>query len=224
MEKSRKLNDLINEYINYIDIKPETKRGYKKILEVYSTYISKVTDSPNRSDLLNYREFLKNKVKAASVQKDIVVIRNFYRWFHIEGHGDNIAEGIKGVKIKSDFKREPLSISESKKLLARAKFHSSNSITGLRNYAIISLLLTTGLRTIEVERADASDINIVDGIRILYIMGKGHDDKDSFVKLSPQVYEIIEEYLIARSDEFEPLFISHHTKTKGERLKTRSIL
>lgn len=223
MEKSRKLNDLVNEYINYIDIKNETKRGYKKILEEYSTYISKITDSPNRSDLLNYREYLKKKVKAASVQKYIVVIRNFYRWFHVEGYGDNIAEGIKGVKIQSDFKREPLSINESKKLLARAKFHSSNSITGLRNYAIISLLLTTGLRTIEVERSDVSDINIVDGIRILYIMGKGHDDKDSFVKLSPQVYEIIEEYLIARSDEFEPLFISHHTKTKGERLKTRSI-
>lgn len=55
-------------------------------------------------------------------------------------------------------------------------------------------------------------------------MGKGHDDKELFVKFSPLVYKIIEEYLLARSDEFEPLFISYHTKTKGERLKTRSIL
>lgn len=60
MEKRRKLNDLINEYINYIDIKPETKRGYKKILEEYSTYISKVTDSPNRSDLIKLLEVNNN--------------------------------------------------------------------------------------------------------------------------------------------------------------------
>jgi site-specific recombinase XerD len=223
MENTLSLSELINRYINYIDIKTETKRGYKKILEEYSVYITKLTDSPKRSDLLTYREYLKSRLRASSVQKYLVVIRNFYSWCHIEGYGDNIAEGIKGVKIQSDFKREALSVTEAHKLLFRAKLHSTKSIEGLRNYAIIALLLTTGLRTIEVERADVADINTVSDIKILYVMGKGHDDKDTFVKLSPQVYEIIERYLIERGDQFEPLFISQHTKTKGERLKTRSI-
>jgi integrase/recombinase XerC/integrase/recombinase XerD len=56
------------------------------------------------------------------------------------------------------------------------------------------------------------DISFVDETKVLYIMGKGHDEKDAYVKLSPEVYGLIEEYLIERQDEYKPLFINH-TKT-----------
>lgn len=221
--KSKSLIELIEEYIDYIDIKPNTKQDYKKILEAYETYISRITSTPNRSDILKYKEYLKTKVRAASVQKYIVVIKNFYRWYHIEGYGSNIAEGIKGAKIESNFKREALSIQEAKKLLTRARYLSHRSIIGKRDYALIALLLTTGLRTIEIERADVLDISMMDESNVLYIMGKGHDDKDSYVKLSPVVFNIIQEYLIERADQYDPLFITHQSKKQGMRIKTRTI-
>ncbi len=223
MEDNKTLLERIQEYIEYIDNKPNTKQSYKRILEAYETYISTRTSTPNRSDILKYKEYLKEHVRAASVQKYIVIIRNFYRWYHIEGYGANIAEGVKGAKIESNFKREALSVEEAKKLLARANFFAHRSLIGKRDYALVSLLLTTGLRTIEIERADVLDIAQVDGTNVLYIMGKGHDDKDSYVKLSPKVFEIIQDYLMERSDEYVPLFISHGTKSKGERIKTRTI-
>lgn len=218
-----RLKIAIEEYINYIDLKEKTKQDYKKILEDYLDFVNKTTSSPTRMDILKYKENLKKRVRSATIQKYIVVIRNFYRWYHVEGYGANIAEGIKGAKIEPTFKREALSIDEAKKLLARARYLSYKSIVGKRNYAMIALLLTTGLRTIEIERADVSDISTIDGNNVLYVMGKGHDDKDSFVKLSPQVYEIIQDYLIERSDEYEPLFIGHGKQKKGERIKTRTV-
>lgn len=213
----------INEYIENLDVLLPTKQGYHRILAEYCNHISKKTSSPTRLDILNYKEYLKSKNKAASVQKYIVVIRNFYRWLSIEGYGSNIAEGVKGAKIVSDFKREALTAEQAKRLLSRAKYHASKGIKELRDYTIIALLLTTGLRTIEVERSNISDINAVDGVRLLYIMGKGHDDKDSFVKLSPQVYLIIQDYLMQRSDGYEPLFINHDTHNLGERVRTRTV-
>ncbi|MBU1093349.1 MAG: site-specific integrase [Firmicutes bacterium] len=223
MNTQESLKERIIQYINYIDIKPATKESYQRILFEYVSYIDNLPNLPTRHDVMKYRDRIKNRLKAASVQKHIVVIRNFYRWFYIEGYGPNIAEGIKGMKIESNFKREALSVVDSKKLLHRAEIYARKDVIGLRNYALISLLLTTGMRTIEVERSDTEDIDFIEDSQVLFVMGKGHDDKDTYVKLSPQVYAIIEEYLIKRSDEFKPLFINHGHTNYGERMQTRSI-
>lgn len=229
MQWNNKLPEQIQAYINYLDVLPPTKQGYHRILAEYCDHISRKTSSPTRLDILNYKEHLKKRLRASSVQKHIVVIRNFYRWFHIEGYGANIAEGVKGAKIMSDFKREALTAEQARRLLNRARFLAQQSIKEergikeMRDYAIIALLLTTGLRTIEIERSNIADINAIDGRPLLYVMGKGHDDKDSFVKLAAPVFQIIQAYLVARSDNYEPLFINHTTQNKGERIRTRTV-
>jgi integrase/recombinase XerC/integrase/recombinase XerD len=223
MEEKQQIRPLIGEYIDYIDIKTASKNGYQRILLEFAAYVDRLPDLPTRLDVMKYRESLKTHMKAASVQKYVVVIRNFYRWYHMLGYGTNIAEGLKGMKIEPTFKREALSVYDSRRLLNRAKFLAKKDILGKRNYALVSLLITTGLRTVEIERANVEDINYVDDGQLLYIQGKGHDDKDSFVKLSIQVYAIIEEYLIERHDEFKPLFINHASIHYGERMRTRNI-
>lgn len=223
MEDRPPLSELIDAYIDYIDIKPTTKQSYKKMLYEYAKYAGSLPNLPMRQDVMRYRELIKKRLKAASVQKHIVVLRNFYRWYHIEGYGPNAAEGIKGMKIESNFKRESLSVEDSKRLLHRAKTLAKKDILGKRNYALIALLITTGLRTIEIERSNVEDIGFIDNTQVLYIMGKGHDDKDAFVKLSPQVYSIIEQYLMERKDEYKPLFINHNPTGYGESMKTRNV-
>jgi integrase/recombinase XerC/integrase/recombinase XerD len=223
MEEKRQIGPLIGEYIDYIDIKLASKIGYQKVLLEFAAYVDRLPNLPTRLDVMMYREKLKTRLKAASVQKHMVVIRNFYRWYHMVDYGKNVAEGVKGMKIESTFKREALSVDDSRRLLNRAKFLAKKDILGKRNYALVSLLITTGLRTIEIERSNVEDINYVDDGQLLYIQGKGHDDKDSFVKLSVQVYAIIEEYLMERNDEYQPLFIDHASIHQGERMQTRNI-
>ncbi|OHE26038.1 MAG: hypothetical protein A2Z84_04090 [Tenericutes bacterium GWA2_35_7] len=215
--------EIIDIYIQRFDIKENTKRSYGKMLAQFAEFADGLPNLPTRQDVMAYREQLKSRLRAASVQKHIVVIRGFYRWYYIEGFGPNAAEGVKGMKIESDFKRESLSLEAAIKLLNRAKRYASKSIIGKRDHALIALLLTTGLRTIEVERADVDDISFVDETKVLYIMGKGHDEKDAYVKLSPEVYSLIEEYLIERQDGYKPLFINHTKPYQGTRLRTRMI-
>lgn len=212
-----------DKYIDYIDIKEESKKGYLRILNEFKKYVMTLSNLPNRGDIVTYRELLRDRLKASSVQKHIVVIRNFYRWYSYEGYGSNVAEGIKGMKIESNFKREALSEEYSKKLLNRAYKKKDKDIVGLRNYGIVALLLTTGLRTIEVERANTEDIGIINDSYVLYVMGKGRDDKDTYVKLSDEVLDILNDYLGERSDSFKPLFINHKDPFTGTRIKTRTI-
>ena len=76
MTQKDELNVLVDKYITYIDIKPETKLGYRRILNEFLKYAETLSDLPVRQDIIHYREKLKKRLKASSVQKHIVVIRN----------------------------------------------------------------------------------------------------------------------------------------------------
>lgn len=217
------LDKQINDFIKFKDVKQITKESYKRILLEYLKYVKTLSQPPTREDIKTYREKLLSHLGARTVQKHIVVIRNFYQWVYAEGKGENIAISIKGVRISDTYAKEPLSEKESQKLIIFAKNKSGKGIVELRNYAIISLMITTGLRTIEVSRADVNDIHFVEDAQALFVMGKGRDDKDAYVKLSPIVYDIIMNYLYARSDNNKPLFINHGRNHKGTRIGTKTI-
>ena len=95
----------------------------------------------------------------------------------------------------------------------------------LRDYAIVNLMLRTGLRTVEVVRADVGDITYKGERRVLLIWGKGHTEKDDFVVLTDKAYEPIRAYLSTRKGvkAGEPLFTSTSHQNRGERLTTRTI-
>lgn len=215
--------DLINQYVQSLDRKAITTTSYRRILLAFNKYLKANSIlSPNKKDILCYKEYLSKEVKSASIQKTVVVLRGFFTYLDSEEIYRNIMTGIRGVKIEPTFKRASFTLNEVEKLLDKAK-QLSNSIDGLRNYAIIALLATTGLRTIEVERANVCDLVIgSDGYK-LYIQGKGNDDKDQYVKISEDVYRILMDYFIQRADELEPLFITHGRNNHGDRIKTRTI-
>jgi site-specific recombinase XerD len=222
MENDTLVNNILD-FIEYHDVKEITKESYKRILLEFAKYTRHLSKPPTREDVKRYRDNLMKQHRARTVQKYIVVIRNFYEWLYAEGRGENIAIGIKGARIENDFRREPLSAKEAHKLLEYASNRANKGILEQRNFVMISLMLTTGLRTIEVSRADHADIHYIEDAYALFVMGKGRDEKDSYVKLSPQVYRLIEEYLLSRSDDFTPLFINHGRRQKQMRISTRTI-
>ena len=59
------------------------------------------------------------------------------------------------------------------------------------------------------------------GVMFLFVMGKGHDSKDTYVKLSTEVFNIIQEYLVMRNDDQDALFLTHNKKTSSKRLSTK---
>ena len=99
------------------------------------------------------------------------------------------------------------------------------SLQGLRDYAILALLFTGGLRTIEISRANIADIRTAGDNTVLYIQGKGREEKTEYVKIMPEVEDAIRAYLAARkpASTEEPLFTSTSNNSRGKRISTRSV-
>ncbi|MCQ3035845.1 MAG: tyrosine-type recombinase/integrase [Bacilli bacterium] len=215
--------DEINRYIQTLDRKPITRDSYNRILNSFYEYListSKLT--PSKEDIIVYKEYLKEHVGSATVQKVMVVLRGFFIDLASNGIYPNIMLGIRGEKINRNFKRSALTIEEVSKLLKKAK-KLATTLEGKRNYAIVSLIATAGLRTIEVERANKNDFSFKGDVHILFIQGKGRDDKSDYAKISNEVYSIIEDYIFARNDNEEALFVTHSRNTKPSRLTTKNI-
>ena len=92
-------------------------------------------------------------------------------------------------------------------------------------------MLRTGLRTIEVSRAQIGDICYMGEQRVLKIWGKGKSEADkgrdyNFVVLTDKTYLPIKNYLEATrrgAKSGEPLFTSNSHQNQGEQLSTRTI-
>lgn len=132
--------------------------------------------------------------------------------------GEKIREAISRLEDSLEGRRE---ITDEE--IRRIESHYKG--IALRDFAIVNLLLRTGLRTIEVVRADVGDITFRGNRRVLLIWGKGHTEKDSFVVLTDEAYKPIRAYLDTRkgAKAGDPLFISTSRRNGGERLTTRTI-
>lgn len=215
--------DLFAKFIDFVDATPKTIQTYTRAIRQFAKWLeAHGITQPTREDVIAYREELKAEHKPSTVQNYITAVRLFFQWAEREGFYSNIADHIKGAKLDKNHKKDYLTSRQVKKVLEQAK---EESIEGLRNYAILVLMFTGGLRTIEVSRANIEDLRTAGDNTVLYIQGKGHEEKTDYIKLMPEVEDAIRAYLKARgaSDNEEPLFTSLSNNSKGARISTRSV-
>ena len=215
--------DLFAKFIDFVDATPKTIQTYTRAIRQFAKWLkAHGITQPTREDVIAYREELKAEHKPSTVQNYITAVRLFFQWAEREGFYSNIADHIKGAKLDKNHKKDYLTSRQVKKVLEQAK---EESIEGLRNYAILVLMFTGGLRTIEVSRANIEDLRTAGDNTVLYIQGKGHEEKTDYIKLMPEVEDAIRAYLKARgaSNNKEPLFTSLSNNSKGARISTRSV-
>jgi integrase/recombinase XerD len=218
-----RIEELVDSFINSQDVKLSSKLLYRRTLKQYFNWVKTknyLLSEMARPQLLEYKdELLNSNLSSLTVGSYITSVRRFYEWTEANKYYPNVAKGIKTPKRKQQFKKQPLLPDQATALL---NYYQDKA---LRDYAIINLLLRTGLRTIEVIRASVEDIIFKGSQRVLLVHGKGRDEKDNFVLLTEKTYQPIAEYLATRSkvNNSEPLFISTSNNSKGKRLSTRSI-
>ena len=219
----QRIKDLVDSFINSQDVKLSSKELYRRTLKQYFNWIDKknfILSEIARPQLLEYKdELLLSGMSSLTVASYITSVRRFYEWTEANKFYPNIAKGIKSPKRKQQFKKQPLLPAQATSLLNHYQDKSK------RDYSIISLLLRTGLRTIEIIRANVEDIVFKGSQRVLLVHGKGRDEKDNFVLLTDKSFKPLEDYLATRSkiNNTDPLFISTSNNSKGDRLTTRSI-
>lgn len=215
---------LFNRFIEYIDAKESTAKAYTRNIRQFIYYLyDQNINNPTREDIINYRQCLKDKgLKANTIQNYITSLKIFFAWTEQEGLYNNIAQHVKGAKVGKEHKKDYLTAKQVKHVLELVDVTTEQ---GKRDYAILTLMFTAGLRTIEVARANIEDIQTIADKRVLYIQGKGKEDKADYVRLVDEVEEAINVYLQTRSDKTgtAPLFTSTSNNNKGNRLTTRTI-
>lgn len=218
-----RVEELLNKFIYSLDVKDSSRGLYRRTLRLYFSWVGKSglsLSSVAREEILAYKDFLLSSNKSSlSVGSYITSVRRFYEWAEANKYYPNVAKGVKSPKRKQQFKKQPLLPSQAVSLLDHCQAGN------LRDFAIVNLLLRTGLRTVEVTRANVGDIVFKGTKKVLLIQGKGRDEKDNFVLLTDKAYTPLKAYLDTRinlKDE-EPLFTSTSRNNMGERLSTRTI-
>lgn len=216
---------IIEEFLRDKIAKPSTLEAYGRVLRQYTRWAEQESRSlADRATVRAYRAYLEENKSASTMTAYLGAVRAFYTWLADEKGVPNIARGIKGAKRSAGTTKAALTPEQAKKVLDHTK-NSGDNIEHKRDYAIINLLIRTGLRTIEIARANIEDITQSGGETLLYIQGKGRDSKDAFVVLTEATLEPILEYLEARptAEPEEPLFASYGNRNKGGRMTTRSL-
>ena len=216
--------DLFARYLAYLDASPKTVETYTKALkQMFAFFALHGITQPTREDVIAFRDELKaSGHKPTTVQNYITASRIFFKWTAQEGLYPNVAEHVKGAKLNRDHKKDYLTSRQVKDVLGGV---DRDSVKGLRDYAVLALMITGGLRTIEVVRADVADLRTVGDSTVLYLQGKGREEKTEYVKVSAEVEKAIRAYLSARGvkDEAEPLFTSTSNNNSGSRITTRAV-
>lgn len=214
---------IIEPYIASLDCAAKSKDTYRKAIKRFFEWLAAQNiEELRREDILAYKSYLMNKYKACTVSSYMSAVKSFFSYLEATGQYPNIAAGIKGAKATRGFKKDALNASQVLKVINGI---DRTTVEGLRDYALVNLLIRTGLRTIEAERADIGDIRAETGESLLYIQGKGRDSKDAFVVLTEATAQPIREYLKERGKQPDnaPLFASCSDRNRGGRLTTRSI-
>lgn len=184
--------------------------------------------------------------KPATVAQYLRSVRQFFKWTSAAGLYPDIAANIHAPKIKQDFhKKDALTAADvltiEHSITRSAEGKAAEAATnpkdtagrisrateqGRRLYAMYTLAVNAGLRTIEISRANVRDVKVKDGAAYLFIWGKGHTEPDQKKPLAPEVYQAIRDYLQIRSDRptaASPLFVSTGNRSGGQRIAASTI-
>ncbi len=215
----------IKKFLATLDIRQSSKNTYERQLKEFFAWCKqyKIT-SFERENLLRYKLYLSKdrNLAAFTISGYLTAVRRYFEWLEVYHKLPNTARGIKGPSRKRGFRKDSLTVEQSKKILSSV---DRTTLTGKRDFALINLMIRTGLRTIEIARAQREDISSQGGETVLFIHGKGRDAKDELVLLTKATLVPIMEYLRERGSSRgeDPLFASHSTKNFGQALTTRSV-
>ena len=216
--------NIINRWFAFADVTQKSQSTYMAALkQMFKYFATNNIVKPARVDIENWRDELKQTRKPATVALYMTTAKIFFKWLAQEKIYDNIADNVKcRIKTAKTHKKDALSVQQSKDLLAVT---NGNSLKAKRDKAIIALMLTCALRTVEVVRSNVEDLRTVNGVLMLFVQGKGRDSKNECVAIPSQVEVLIREYLSARGDYKvdSPLFVATSNRNKGARLQTQTI-
>ena len=222
------LDQLIESFLLAQDVGITSKMVYRRALKRFKEFLSLREAAGGvgyltKTDIVQYKShLLAEGLSPRTGNLYLTSVRQFFKYLESNRIYPDVSAGLKGFKRSYGFNRDPLTLQQARDLLNSI---DTSDMIGLRDFAMINLMLRTGLRTMEVVGSDVGDIRQTSNATLLYVRSKGKDAKDDFVVLTREAYEPIARYLAARqcTDPRAALFVSHSTANAGDRLTTQSL-
>ncbi|MBW2079097.1 MAG: tyrosine-type recombinase/integrase, partial [Deltaproteobacteria bacterium] len=196
----------INEFISQYDSK-ETRRAYKRDIDQFFAFRKKEPKEVSKLDFIAYLNLLKEKqMSTVSISRIFSTLRNYMSFLvSIDEMPKNPVETIKLPKVHRRMKDE-ITDNELIKFLSKI----GNSWMGLRDRAVVYLMLYNGLRRGEICKLQIKDVfKTQDGI-VIEVLGKGNKPRTR--PIHPECLKAIEKYLKsigrAKSPMGEPIFVT----------------
>lgn len=218
--------DLFASFIDYTSVKDTTLKGYITCIKAFSCWlVENGITQPTRADIKTYEKHLAGSgYKPGTQAQYLRAVKHFFKWTAAEGLYPNIADNIKGAKIRRNHHNKDAVSRKAINTIAEAIDRRTEQ--GKRLYALCLLSAIDGLRTVEISRANIEDIKIIDDNPFLYVQGKGHDEKDAPLYLTDEIKAALDEYIASRTDKptgKSPLFASTSNRSKGKRIAPTTI-
>lgn len=228
----------VADWIRFCDVKAATQRTYDKAVKSFVGYLANNgIEQPQREDVIAYRKWMVDEdddgnsganavFKVSTARLYLVVVKKFFRWLSSKMFYPNVAADVKlpqmGAEGTEEHAHDALTLTESRQVIS--SFKTTDEKT-LRDKCIMSLMLCSGLRSIEVVRLDIGDWEKRRGIWFIKVHGKGRAGKVDSVQISEPVKAMIDEYLSVRpkGKKGTPLFISTANRNRGQRLQTQTV-
>ncbi|WP_117140668.1 tyrosine-type recombinase/integrase [Pseudomonas amygdali] len=208
---------------------PRTRRAYQNDLEDFCRFVGLASADEfrvvTRSHVLAWRADLEHRgLAGATIRRKLAALASLFDHL-LESNavaGGNPVHGVKRPRIEANEGKTPALGDHQAKQLLEAP--STDTVKGLRDRAILAVLLYHGLRREEAAQLHTHDLQERRGIKHLRVHGKG--SKIRFLPLHPVAAERIYAYLEQDSERTAmagPLFRSMRGTTTGAGITTNGI-
>ncbi len=226
MNSEKPINVIVREFLEDQDVKPISRHQYKVNLNRWLYYcVRQKVDvrNPRRADVIAFKGFLQQQNRSPStIDGYLTTVRKFFGWLELRGIYENVAIGVHSPKKYRGHRKGYLKPAQVTAMLTKMP---RETMSDIRNFAIINLMLRTGIRRVEIQRMNVGDVYMVDGHPAIRLQRKGHDEKDQVIGITDKVLYPINDYLVLRCDikDSDPLFINHSRYHPDQRINEDTI-
>lgn len=225
------LNELKRQFLEYLEIEKgrsiNTVTNYDHYLTRFLEY-SKVTDPKKLTEevVREYRLWLNRQpgtkvgrqvdtLKRKTQNYYLIALRAFLKFLRRRGIDSLNPERIELAKVPE----RSLDLISSQELTRLMEAPERNTLVGMRDRAMLELLFSTGLRVSELCGLSQEDVDL--SRDEFSVRGKG--DKVRVVFLSDTAREAIREYLKARKDFDDAMFVQYGKNAKQTSIKNKDL-
>lgn len=206
-------------------INQHTRECYRYSLMYFVRYLQRHAKdplNPTRAEVNLYVCHLESLGRVGNtINQYVRPVKIFFEWLEAEGIYDNIADRLRLKRTNNASRRKFLTVDQVRILLGSI---DRSTAVGARDYAIINMMVRTGMRCCEVGRLDTDDIIPAEAGRYyLKLRRKGSFAKDTAVMVDSKVIDPILSYRDMISDELKPLFVNLSYRNKLSRLGVEDV-